>query len=208
MKLYNILNEEGQAAQAAHKLGFVSKGWGRWADPKTGQIVAKTVNDKLEKIAPEDNGPQQSEPSSGDSQPASDPAPQAKSPQKLTPEYSGAKELMSDTENSLDDFVGGLASDQKVAQRVFDMYQWEYEDGDDAEDAEQVARAILDGGQVLAYAIDPQKNPLMDPDDHGIKVPETEEEAKELALELQQLAQYAQKKYPLMGQVKLTDDEE
>ena len=44
---------EGQAADAAHKLGLVAKGWGQWVD-KTGKVIAKTVNDKLQKVNPND----------------------------------------------------------------------------------------------------------------------------------------------------------
>ena len=55
MKLRDALNNntnninEGKAADAAHKIGLVSKGLGRWAD-KTGKVVAKSVGDKLHKI--------------------------------------------------------------------------------------------------------------------------------------------------------------
>jgi len=51
MKLKDVLKEEDSpATQAAHKIGLVSKGYGNWADPNTGQTVAKTINGKLEKI--------------------------------------------------------------------------------------------------------------------------------------------------------------
>jgi hypothetical protein len=43
---------ESEAAQQAHNLGLVSKPYGNWADPKTGKVVAKTVQGKLVKIEP------------------------------------------------------------------------------------------------------------------------------------------------------------
>jgi hypothetical protein len=57
MKLFNILEtvmheESSEAADQAHELGLVSKGWGRWADPQSGDIVAKTIQGKLVKVDP------------------------------------------------------------------------------------------------------------------------------------------------------------
>jgi hypothetical protein len=48
------VSSDSEATDQAHQLGLVSKGWGRWAD-KTGKIVAKTVQGKLVKLAPEDH---------------------------------------------------------------------------------------------------------------------------------------------------------
>jgi len=41
------LNEESDAAKKAKALGLVSKGYGRWADPKTDKVVAQTVKGQL-----------------------------------------------------------------------------------------------------------------------------------------------------------------
>lgn len=46
--------EQLVASKVAKKLGLVYKGFGRWADPKTNKIVAKTISGKLVKVAPED----------------------------------------------------------------------------------------------------------------------------------------------------------
>jgi hypothetical protein len=42
------------ASKVAKKLGLIYKGFGRWADPQTNKIVAKTIDGKLVKIEPED----------------------------------------------------------------------------------------------------------------------------------------------------------
>lgn len=44
-----VENDESEATKQAHQLGLVSKGWGRWADPKTGKLVAKSINGRLVK---------------------------------------------------------------------------------------------------------------------------------------------------------------
>lgn len=44
------LDENTEAAKSARKLGLKYKGWGQWLDPKTGDVVARTVNGKLSKI--------------------------------------------------------------------------------------------------------------------------------------------------------------
>ena len=46
IKLTELL-EASSAAEEAKKKGWVSSGWGRWQDPKTGKIVARTVKGKL-----------------------------------------------------------------------------------------------------------------------------------------------------------------
>lgn len=46
---------ETEATQQAHQLGLVSKGWGNWADPQSGQTVAKTIQGKLVKLEPGEN---------------------------------------------------------------------------------------------------------------------------------------------------------
>lgn len=46
------------ASKVAKKLGLVYKGFGRWADSKTNKIVAKTIDGKLVKVAPEDEAGQ------------------------------------------------------------------------------------------------------------------------------------------------------
>jgi len=46
--------EQLVASKVAKKLGLTYKGFGRWADPKTNKIVAKTIDGKLVKVAPED----------------------------------------------------------------------------------------------------------------------------------------------------------
>lgn len=47
--------QEVLASKIAKKMGLVSKGWGRWADPQTGKIVAKTIDDKLVRVEPSDD---------------------------------------------------------------------------------------------------------------------------------------------------------
>ncbi len=53
-RLVEEVMKEGQseAAKEAKQKGLVSKGWGRWADPKTGKIVAQTMDGKLEWVDP------------------------------------------------------------------------------------------------------------------------------------------------------------
>ncbi len=41
------LNEVSAAAEKAKALGLVSKGYGRWADPKTDKVVAQTIKGQL-----------------------------------------------------------------------------------------------------------------------------------------------------------------
>lgn len=41
---------ESDAARQAHELGLVSKGYGNWGDPQSGETVAKTVKGQLVKI--------------------------------------------------------------------------------------------------------------------------------------------------------------
>ena len=45
---------EGKASDEAHKRGLESAGWGRWRDPKSGKVVAKTVDggSKQERLEP------------------------------------------------------------------------------------------------------------------------------------------------------------
>ena len=47
------LNEESDAAKKAKSLGLVSKGYGRWADPKTDKVVAKTEKGQLVPVGKE-----------------------------------------------------------------------------------------------------------------------------------------------------------
>lgn len=47
-----FVREEGNAAQQAKQMGLVSKGWGRWADPRTDQITHKTDGDRLVPVEP------------------------------------------------------------------------------------------------------------------------------------------------------------
>jgi hypothetical protein len=47
------LNEESAAAKKAKSLGLVSKGYGRWADPKTDKVVAKTEKGQLVPVGKE-----------------------------------------------------------------------------------------------------------------------------------------------------------
>lgn len=42
------------ASKVAKKLGLTYKGFGRWADPQSNKIVAKTIDGKLVKVAPEE----------------------------------------------------------------------------------------------------------------------------------------------------------
>jgi hypothetical protein len=46
---------ESEAAQQAHQLNLVAKPYGNWADPKTGKVVAKTVQGKLVKVKNDDD---------------------------------------------------------------------------------------------------------------------------------------------------------
>ena len=49
---------EGRAADEAKEQGLVADYYGRWMDPKTGEVVAKTVNDRLEYIEQGGGDPQ------------------------------------------------------------------------------------------------------------------------------------------------------
>jgi hypothetical protein len=42
-----MLDEAGEASAQAKQMGLISKGWGRWADPKTGKVTHKTDNNRL-----------------------------------------------------------------------------------------------------------------------------------------------------------------
>ena len=48
---------ESPASDQAKQMGLVSKGWGRWADPKTGKVTHKTDNDRLVPITPNEKEP-------------------------------------------------------------------------------------------------------------------------------------------------------
>jgi hypothetical protein len=49
-ELYAAVKEQSDAAKKAKAMGLVSKGYGRWADPKTDKVVAQTKKGKLEPI--------------------------------------------------------------------------------------------------------------------------------------------------------------
>lgn len=49
-----LTDEESQAAQQAKKMGLVSKGFGNWADPNTGQTTHRTVDGKLVPVGQEE----------------------------------------------------------------------------------------------------------------------------------------------------------
>jgi len=49
-ELYAVVKEQSDAAKKAKAMGLVSKGYGRWADPKTDKVVAQTKKGKLEPI--------------------------------------------------------------------------------------------------------------------------------------------------------------
>ena len=42
-----LTDADSPATQQAKKIGLVSKGWGRWADPRTDKVTHKTQDDKL-----------------------------------------------------------------------------------------------------------------------------------------------------------------
>lgn len=50
--LFELLEDDSPATQQAKQMGLVSKGWGRWADPRTGVITHKTVDGVLTKVDP------------------------------------------------------------------------------------------------------------------------------------------------------------
>jgi hypothetical protein len=58
-----FMREESQAAQQAKQMGLISKGWGRWADPRTGKVTHKTDGDRLVPVDPKQQEPT-SEPTS------------------------------------------------------------------------------------------------------------------------------------------------
>ena len=58
--LNELLDEDGEAAAQAKQMGLISKGWGRYADPKTGKITHKSDGSRLVPI-----DPKQQEPSGG-----------------------------------------------------------------------------------------------------------------------------------------------
>lgn len=47
------LDEDGEAAAQAKQMGLVSKGWGRWADPRTGKVTHKTDGARLVAVDPQ-----------------------------------------------------------------------------------------------------------------------------------------------------------
>jgi len=51
--LSELLDEDGEAAQQAKQMGLISKGWGRWADPRTGKITHKTDGGRLVAVDPQ-----------------------------------------------------------------------------------------------------------------------------------------------------------
>lgn len=56
--LSELLDEDGEAAQQAKQMGLISKGWGRWADPRTGKVTHKTDGGRLVAVDPTtDTGP-------------------------------------------------------------------------------------------------------------------------------------------------------
>ena len=63
MLLRELFEEDGEGAQQAKKMGLIYKGFGRWADPRTGKVTHKTDGGRLVAIEP-----QQQEPS-GDQEP-------------------------------------------------------------------------------------------------------------------------------------------
>jgi len=54
-----FVKEEGEAAKQAKQMGLVSKGWGRWADPRTGKITHKTDGDRLVPVKPGEEEPEE-----------------------------------------------------------------------------------------------------------------------------------------------------
>lgn len=72
MKLQQIIEniiDESQAADQAKSMGLAYAGYGRWKDPKTGKIVAKTVQDKLVKVEddiPDGQSPHGNAPATGE----------------------------------------------------------------------------------------------------------------------------------------------
>lgn len=56
-EVFSLVEKTGEeliASKVAKKMGLVYKGFGRWADPETNKIVAKTINGKLVKVQPVD----------------------------------------------------------------------------------------------------------------------------------------------------------
>lgn len=51
--LSELLDEDGEAAQQAKQMGLISKGWGRWADPRTGKVTHKTDGGQLVAVDPQ-----------------------------------------------------------------------------------------------------------------------------------------------------------
>jgi hypothetical protein len=52
-----MLDEAGEASAQAKQMGLISKGWGRWADPKTGKVTHKTDNNRLVAVDPKQQEP-------------------------------------------------------------------------------------------------------------------------------------------------------
>jgi len=51
--LSELLDEDGEAAAQAKQMGLISKGWGRWADPRTGKVTHKTDGARLVAVDPQ-----------------------------------------------------------------------------------------------------------------------------------------------------------
>ncbi len=64
--LNELLDEDDEAAAQAKQMGLISKGWGRWADPRTGKVTHKTDGSRLVAV-----DPKKQEPTGGGSEPTS-----------------------------------------------------------------------------------------------------------------------------------------
>jgi len=51
--LSELLDEDGEAADQAKQMGLISKGWGRWADPRTGKVTHKSDGSRLVAVDPQ-----------------------------------------------------------------------------------------------------------------------------------------------------------
>ena len=50
--LVDVIQQESSASEEAKRKGLKSKGWGRWADPKTGQVTHQTKDGRLVPVQP------------------------------------------------------------------------------------------------------------------------------------------------------------
>lgn len=127
-----MYEEDSEAAKQAKQQGLIYKGFGRWADPKTGQITHKTDSGRLVPVSqdqPSGPGPAPSGPRTPDQSPSIDPDPRGPG-ERPTPEPED--DFETDTPDwhnmdtgQIDDYLTDLANKGELEQA-----KWALEDPD------------------------------------------------------------------------------